>query len=183
VLPMKKICVLFVLCLLLSTFSVAQEFPRVEAFGGYSYMRFQPAGTTGIDLNGWNGAMQYNASRSIGFKGDISGHYRTPSGSLNSYSFLFGPVISNRIEGSPGFAPFLHGLVGATRISTRSAGLNTSDTAFAMVFGGGVDVKVARRVSARLVQVDYLFTKHGTATHQDNVRVSAGVVFQLGGHK
>jgi opacity protein-like surface antigen len=182
---MTKSCVLLVLCLLLSAFSVAQEaqeFPRVEVFGGYSYLRF-PAGANGINLNGWNGAMQYNASRSIGFKADVSGHYGTPSGSLNSYSFMFGPVISSRVEGSPGFTPFLHGLVGVNRISTSAAGVSGSDSAFAMAFGGGLDVKAARRVSARLIQVDYLFTKHGTAMHQNNIRVSAGVVFQLGGQK
>ena len=177
--PMTKICVLLVLCPLLSAFSVAQEFPRVEVFGGYSYMRFQP----GINLNGWNGAMQYNVSRSIGFKADASGHYGTPSGSLNSYSFLFGPVISSRVEGSPGFTPFLQGLIGVNRISTSADGLSASDSAFAMAFGGGLDVKAARIVSARVIQVDYLFTKHGTAMHQNNVRVSAGVVFQFGGQK
>jgi opacity protein-like surface antigen len=182
---MAKICILLLLCLLLGAFSFAQEFTRVEAFGGYSYLRFQPEGGSGINLNGWDGAMQYNASRSIGFKADISGHYGTPVAgeTLNSYSFLFGPVISSRVEGSNGFTPFLHGLVGANRISASAAGLSTSDTAFAMAFGGGVDVKAAHRVSARLVQIDYLFTKHGTATHQNNVRVSAGVVFHLGGQK
>jgi opacity protein-like surface antigen len=182
---MTKICILLVLCVLLSVFSVAQEFPRVEVFGGYSYMRSWPEGAPGTNLNGWNGAMQYNTSRSIGFKADVSGHYGTPVAgtTVNSYSFLFGPVISSRVEGSPGFTPFLHGLVGANRVSASTAGLNASDTAFAMALGGGLDVKAARRVSARLVQVDYLFTKHGTATHQNNIRVSAGVVFQLGGQK
>jgi outer membrane protein with beta-barrel domain len=185
---MTKSCVLLVLLRLLSAFSVAQEaqeFTRVEAFGGYSYLGFQPGGATGINLNGWNGAMQYNVNRSIGLKADASGHYGTPVAgeTLNSYSFLFGPVISNRVESSPGFTPFLHGLVGVNRISASGNGLSASDSAFAMAFGGGVDVKAARRVYARLVQIDYLFTKHGTAMHQDNIRVSAGVVFQLGGQK
>ena len=174
---MMKISVLLVLCLLLSAFSAAQEFPQVEVFGGYSYMSFANAA---VNLNGWNGAMQYNVNRTIGLKADVSGHYDTPYGALNSYSFLFGPVFSTRIEG---FTPFLHALAGANRLSTSIDGLNVADTAFAMAFGGGVDIKVAHRFSVRPVQVDYLFTKHGTATHQNNVRVSAGVVFELGKYK
>ncbi len=171
-----KISVLLVLCLMLSAFSVAQEFPQVEVFGGYSYMRFANA----LNLNGWNGAMQYNVNRTVGIKADVSGHYDTPYGALNSYSFLFGPVFSTRVEG---FTPFLHALAGANRISTSIDGLSASDTAFAMAFGGGVDIKVAHRFSVRPVQVDYLFTKHFTAMHQNNVRVSAGLVFELGGYK
>jgi hypothetical protein len=52
----------------------------------------------------------------------------------------------------------------------------------------GLDVKLTDHISLRAGQVDYLFTKHnfsggvqGIATHQNNYRASAGVVFQFGG--
>jgi opacity protein-like surface antigen len=180
---MAKICVLPVLCLLLSAFSVAQEFTPIEVFGGYSYTNFKPEGTAGINLDyGWNGAMQFNVNRLIGFTADASGHYSTPVAGVNfnSYSFLVGPVVSNRIAWG---TPFVHALAGANRTSISTSGLSASDTSFAMAFGAGFDINATRRVSVRLVQIDYLFTRHGTAPMniQNNVRVSAGVVFQLGG--
>jgi len=97
---MMKISVLLVLCLLLSAFSAAQEFPQVEVFGGYSYMSFANAA---VNLNGWNGAMQYNVNRTIGLKADVSGHYDTPYGALNSYSFLLGLCFPPELRGSPPF--------------------------------------------------------------------------------
>jgi len=180
---MTKLSAVFVLCLLISGFCAAQqEFPRGELFGGYSFAHNY---TSNLNFDwGWTAAPQFNLTRSIGFKADTSGHYATPVAGLNvnSYSFLFGPVLSNRVEGSPnGFTPFLHALAGADRISASASGSSVSDTAFAMAFGGGVDIDVNRHISVR-GQSDYLYTKHGTATHQDNVRVSVGVVFKFGGY-
>ena len=181
---MTKTYVLLVMCLFLSTFSIAQEFPRVEVFGGYSYLHFKPEGATALNLNyGWNSAMQFNVNRLIGFTADVSGHYGTPVAGVNfnSYSFLFGPVASNRFKEA---TVFVHALAGANRISASTSGLSASDTAFAMAFGGGVDTNVTHHVSVRAIQLDYLFTKHGTAPMnvQNNVRASAGVVFQFGGY-
>jgi opacity protein-like surface antigen len=180
---MTKPSVLLALCLLFSSRSAAQqEFPRAEVFGGYSFAHNY---AVHLDFDwGWTAAPQFNLTRSIGFKADVTGHYATPvagqSINVNSYRFLFGPVVSNRVEGSPaGFTPFLHALAGVDRIS--ASGSKISDSAFAMAFGGGVDINATRCISVRVVQVDYLFTKHGTTTHQDNIRVSAGVVFKLGG--
>jgi opacity protein-like surface antigen len=180
---MTKLSVFLAPFLLLGSFSAAQqEFPRAEVFGGYSFAHNY---TGHLDFDwGWTAAPQFNLTRSIGLKADATGYYATPKAgqSVNSYSFLFGPVVSNRVEGSPaGFTPFLHALAGVDRIRASASGSTISDKAFAMAFGGGVDINAIRRISVRLVQIDYLYTKHGTATHQDNIRVTAGVVFRFGG--
>jgi opacity protein-like surface antigen len=181
---MMKICVLLVMCLFLCVFSVAQEFPRVEVFGGYSYLHFKPEGASALNLNyGWNGEAQFNVNRLIGFEADVSGHYSTPVTGVHfdSYNFLVGPVASNRFAGA---TVFVHALAGANRISTSATGLSTlSDTSFAMAFGGGLDINATRHVSVRPIQIDYLFTKHGDAPNnvQNNIRVSAGFVFRFGG--
>jgi hypothetical protein len=155
-------------------------------------------------------------------KADLSGNYGMPltlssaaQSLVNSagvtgfppsaqfYTLLFGPVVSTQFGR---FRPFVHGLFGDNRVSSnlhvgipgfRIPSITVSDTAFAMAFGGGVDVKVNERFSIRVGQGDYLFTKHdfsglppnqaqccarvGIATHQNNFRVSAGIVFDLGG--
>src|SRR5260370_8083374 len=127
---MTKICVLLVLCLLLGAFSVAQEFPRVEVFGGYSYMHFKPEGATGLNLSyGWNSAMQFNVNRLIGFKADVSGHYGTPVPRVdfNSYSFLVGPLASNRF---PEATVFVRPRAVANCILTTHSALTLSHPSF-----------------------------------------------------
>lgn len=166
------------------------------------------------NFNGWNAAAQVNITRFFGIKADFSGHYGTPvtvssqiqmllqqagitglPPSARSYSYLFGPVVSQNMGR---YKPFAHALFGENSVSTNLSGvrvgglgipgLTLSDTAFAMAFGGGIDVKLKDRISLRAGQFDYLFTKHdfsfgvpGVATHQNNYRASVGIVFQIGG--
>jgi len=172
-----------------------------------------PPGSFGVHpgANGWNASAQFNATRFLGIKADFTGHYNTPvtisSQIANSlaqlgitglppkaryYSYLFGPVI---FQSKGRYKPFAHALFGLNTVSTNLShvtglgisGLTTSDTAFAMAFGGGVDIAVTDRFAVRAGEVDYLYTKHdfsggasGVATHQNNLRASVGIVFQFG---
>ncbi len=82
-----------------------------------------------------------------------------------------------------GLSVFGHGLVGLGALSMSLSGspLTWSDLAWSA--GGGADYAVSERISIRVGQVDYvrtqLFQSLG-GTHQNNLRVSAGVVFRLG---
>jgi hypothetical protein len=113
---------------------------------------------------------------------------------VTSYNFLFGPVVHKQIGRS---TPFVHGLFGMNRLASGTVtlpsgfglppSLSGNDTAFAMALGGGLDMKVARHLAVRVVQADYLYTGHdfsfglsGIAKHQNNVRVSAGIVYSFG---
>jgi len=113
----------------------------------------------------------------------------------SSYSYLFGPVV---FESKGHYKPFAHALFGENRIGTNLSnvkingigvrGFTTSDTAFAMAFGGGLDIRISERVALRAGQVDYFYTKHdfsgeapGVATHQNNIRASVGILFQFSG--
>ena len=77
------------------------------------------------------------------------------------------------------FAQTLFGVAHA-----RGSGFGTSSTsnAFAASFGG-VDVKLFHRLSWRPAQVEYFLTRFPETTTnremQNNLRVSAGVVFHL----
>ena len=109
-----------------------------------------------------------------------------------SYSYLFGPVL---FQSNGKYTPFAHALFGQNNVGTSLShvtglgisGLTASDTAFAMAFGGGVDIKISERIAVRVGQVDYFYTKHdfsggapGIANHQNNLRASVGIVFQFG---
>lgn len=61
----------------------------------------------------------------------------------------------------------------------------SSDTSFAMAFGGGVDVKLAGRLWLRALQADYVQTRFMQGypvygrENQHNIKVSAGLVFRF----
>lgn len=184
---MRKLGSLLGLMLVLSLTAAAQDAPKAEIFGGYSYVRFNPGSITGIsgqNLNGASGSVSFNAKPAFGIVMDFGG-YRlgniAGSGlSANVISYLFGPRIvarGARVE------PFIQVLFGGTRIS--GAGVGASDSAFAMTFGGGMDLKASTHVAIRLIQAEYLMTRFdvgtGSATRQNNARISTGIVFRIGG--
>jgi hypothetical protein len=49
-----------------------------------------------------------------------------------------------------------------------------ADTAFAMAFGGGLDVHAGQHIDVRVIQVDYVPTFFNS-TRQDNIRATAGI--------
>jgi len=126
--------------------ALAQDsIPKVQVFGGYSFMHAGTGGLTGstLDLelrqnpgtfgvgsnfNGWNAQAQYNFDRWFGIVADFGGQYGTPitassatSGvpTMSEYSFLAGPVISYRAKEK--ITPFVHALFGWDR-ANLSAG-------------------------------------------------------------
>lgn len=125
-----------------STVAQAQDAPRVELFGGYSYLNFDAsaannalnqAGLPGIgnrlSFNGWEASANVNFNRWLGAEGDLSGHYKgncagsllevvtgvTVSGvTCSNLSFMGGPRFTYR---NGRFTAFAHGLFGGDRLS------------------------------------------------------------------
>jgi outer membrane immunogenic protein len=189
--------------------NTSASFPAVEVFGGFSYLRLDttsastlnaalglPPGTLSVKKNypGWNGALQFNINRWLGLVADASGHYGTPvssssiSGlpSASFHNFLFGPVLTMRRNRAQ---PFVHALFGVEHLAVDASSVQgtaaLSDNAFSSALGGGLDIRVSRRLGVRLVQADYLYTKHDTTSfggvgHQNNIRISTGIMFLFG---
>jgi len=200
---LKRLCVL--LCLIAAGVP-AQDTPKAEIFGGYSYQHWN-SGTPfgGINLNGWNASVTGNVNAWLGVTADFSGHYGSPQTVKTSrHAFLFGPRLTYR--GHDKISPFAHVLFGGVRAhrGTTPPGPTgsplpqlapVSETAFGLALGGGVDYKASSRVAIRLIQADYLLTRfdqpsgivcitfpcpttvNGT---QHNVRLSFGVVWRAG---
>jgi opacity protein-like surface antigen len=167
--------------------AIAQESPKVEIFGGYSYLRGDDD-NDGIDMHGFNVSFNQNIVKWAGLKADISGHYGTmtvlPGISkfeIDSYLFLVGPQINlNRYQR---IRPYGHVLLGVMRntLTNFSALRKTSarDTAFAVGLGGGIDINLTKAVALRLFQADYIFTTFNGET-RNNFRTSTGLVLRLG---
>jgi len=204
-----KATVLFGLGLLLGGAAFAQEYPRIEVPADYSYVWFNPA--HGIlrshSLNGGGGGFVYNFTQYLGIKADLQGYGSMstqlfvpsspllPSGGFirangNLFTYTFGPVVKIR---TPRLQPFGEALFGGAHDNIYPSlyhaggfiGAAPSSNAFAMVIGGGLDIKLSNRVSFRPVEVDYLLTRFGGNSvlfpggpfNQNSFRYAGGVDF------
>src|SRR2546426_1032593 len=167
--------------------------PAVEAFLGYSYIRFTtdnrpiiPFPTVNIpdhfDLQGATEELTGNVTDWFGLVADFGQYntwHRTPG--VHAYTYLFGPQFSYRK--SERVTPFAHVLFGvASARGGQSLVGPAHRNAFADAIGVGLDVKAAKYVSLRLFQIDYLGTKFrdGHNNQQNNLRLSGGIVLRLG---
>jgi len=172
----------------------AQDAPRVEVFGGYSYLNVDTNGLSSRQsANGWEASVSGNFNRWFAVEGSVAGYYKTYNVDLNlisaglgsfivdvhDYSYMGGPRVN--------FRPvFVHALIGGDHLTGSALGFSASQDSFAAAFGGGVEWKVAPQWAIR-GSGDYVLTRHnifGSAFQnftQNNVRASVGVVYLFGG--
>jgi cytochrome oxidase assembly protein ShyY1 len=183
---------------------VAQvESPKATIFGGYSYLRNNSNG-----FNGWTGQGTYNFTRNFGLTADFAGNYRTldsatilgfgASTNQHMYTYMFGPTATAYFGKSSIFAHALfgqaHSSLGAGVSIPIIGGISTgvrSANAFAMAFGGGLDIGVSKHFAIRAAQVDYLQTRFSPTDalttglsssvndRQNSLRYQAGIVFRF----
>lgn len=183
--------------------------PRVELFLGYSYLRAVPTlaeGNRFVWLNGGSTSIAFNFNRYLGLVGDFGGFAdsqlrvngaASPGNVVDSsgsaYTYLFGPRLSFRKHDR--FIPFAQVLFGGVHASpvTISSGCSgagctplPAENKFTMTAGGGLDIRVHRHIAIRVIQAEYLMTNFddpstGQNATQNDVRLSAGIVFRFGG--
>jgi len=175
----------------LSLFGVtarAQETaPKVDVFAGYSYLQANP-GVNGVDsfhLHGGSASIAYNYREWLSGVADFGGYNNGnilntgASGTLSTY--LFGPRVSYRHLRR--ITPFGQVLFGVAHANSSAFGTGSSQSAFAMTAGGGVDYKLFDHFAIRPFQAEYLMTRFGVGTTgkqtQNNVRISTGFVFRF----
>jgi opacity protein-like surface antigen len=157
--------------------------------------------------------------------GNISGFGRNFPGDQTQFSYLFGPRVTYDKTGK--FEPFVELLFGGAHNSRSFSVPNTAiplnpviprgitvepgathtkfrstQNAFAMAFGGGLDIAVKHGLAVRPFEIDYfpthfspfnfstsglpqvnpqVFPGFNTTQWQHNIRVSLGVAFRFGG--
>jgi opacity protein-like surface antigen len=194
--------VLFAALLLVCGVSFAQESHTVEVTGDYSYFRFYPNASGTFDshsLNGGGGDITLYLTKMFGIKGDFQG-YQSYSECLvgsggsacfraNLFTYMGGPVVKFHISR---FEPYAEVLLGGAHsnfytgacILVACASTNPSNNAFALAFGGGIDIPLSEHVAFKLVNGDYLLTHFGdefSNGHQSqrNFRVQTGIQFRF----
>ena len=199
---MKNSLVVIGAALLWAMVAAGADVPRYEAFLGYTYVRANSAtDIPSFSATGGSGQFSYNFNQWIGavadlgavHNGGIGGH--TVDNTVASY--LFGPRVSLRYHRLRPYFQVLWGgvyLTSSTQVSLLaptaadppvSARIGAQQTAFALTAGGGLDIRIGKRVNFRPIALDYFMTRlqdlRSQADHnQNNLRYSAGFNFTFG---
>ena len=189
--------------------AAATDVPGFETYFGYDWVRFNPdtANIPSFNANGGSGQFVYNFYKGIGLTFDAGAVTKdTFSGVFSNRQahFLLGPRYG--FYNHSRFTPFGEVLFGGANASVStdifnvptvlpassitvpdnvSASLNVSRTSFAMMAGGGLDIRLSKHVTYRLFDADYFLTRPvsfmtGENVNKNNVRLTTGVNFTWG---
>jgi hypothetical protein len=170
--------------------------PKIDVFAGYSYMNANIviAGSR-FSLNGASGSVAYNFTDWLGVVGDFGVYAQSnvaaQSRSLILSSYQFGPRVSWRGHKLVPFAQALFGAGHATgTLYTTSLGNGAvplgANSGFMFTTGAGVDYKFKPNIGIRIIQTEYLYSQFlnaatgSNSNHQNNLRISAGILFSFG---
>jgi len=139
-----------------------------------------------VGSNGFLVEFNQNVHRNVGIVTSLSGTYKnvgyfdrlsghTFRAKVKRYDLMAGPRFNARYANA---TPFAHALFGISHVRADFDEVFNSnakrDTAFAMAFGGGLDLRAGEHFDVRAGQVDYIPTFFD-GKRQDNFRFSAGV--------
>jgi hypothetical protein len=159
--------------------------PAVEIFGGYSLLPANGDDFPRRTSHGVQVSVTANLNRWFGVFGDLGLHFNTARDLGPNFEglvartavreYLFGPRFTAR---SGTVDVFGHGLVGLADGDAGADFSGFSDRALAFGGGGGVDVRVHRRLAVR-AQFDLLASFADIV--EGNSRFGLGLVVRLGG--
>jgi outer membrane immunogenic protein len=167
------------------------NWPRPDLDLGYTYLRSNapPGGCTCFNLNGGNATFSWPLKTGhVALVGDVSaahaGNISSGGYNLTLSSYTAGARIQPWLAHS--LHPFGEALIGfahssGTLVEGQTTTAPHSTVSFAANLGGGLDLGVSRRLSWRMVEVDYLLTtfSNGGNNHQNNLRLSTGIVIHF----
>lgn len=172
--------------------AVAQnDYNTYDIYAGFSHNRVDVGGggltSDREGLNGFEVAAKGNVSRYIGIKGDYAFHRKSFSETIAGTTFTVDANLHTLVGGveikdnnkEKKVKPFAHFMAGFARASfdANIAGLSDSETGFAGIAGGGIDIRLNGRADFRIIQVDYNPTRLFDET-QHNFRIGVGIVFR-----
>lgn len=210
---MRRLLVVIAAVSLFAVLACATDVPKMETYLGYNFVRFNPnsAYVPSFNSNGGGGQFAYNFNKWIGGVVDIGavnkGRINQQDIDVTVLNFVAGPRITWRNESK--FQPFGQVLFGGARSAASteisllpgggiippgiivpgdlpvSARLTTSRTGFAMLVGGGLDIRLSKHIAFRPFELDYFLARlpndfTGHDNNLNNFRYSAGVNFLFG---
>jgi opacity protein-like surface antigen len=211
---MKRSFIVAGITLLFALVASATDVSQFETFLGYNFVRFNPNSgyIPSFNANGGGGQFVYNFNRWLGVVLDAGA---VNKGTLNGFNFdttvvnfVAGPRVT--FHNHSRFQPFAQVLFGGAYATTSTsiavltaetavvpprfnaipggpatARVGFSNTGFAMMAGGGLDIKLSKQIAFRPIGADYYLMRlpsllTGNTTNRNNFRYSAGINFMFG---
>lgn len=194
---------LIIVAAMLCSAEFAQDSPKVEVTGYYSYFRFNPENSGTLNshsLNGGGGDVTFYFTKLIGIKAEFAGYQgnkvtytngiSSASATANLFTYNVGPVLEYRAGRLEPFGEALFGGAHSSFYGNLCRQLatcvvnNPSNNAFDFVLGGGIDIALTHSIGFRPVQADYVLTRFGNGftsgnQNQSNFRYQAGIQFRF----
>ena len=192
--------------------AAAEDRDRFEAYFGYDWIQFNPdtPNIPSFTANGGSAQFIYNFYHGVGIAFDGGVVTKSTFGGVfdnKQAHFLLGPRY--QYHNHSRFTPFGEILFGAGEASVStsvadvgqvpsvlpatsitvpdnvSVRLTASRTSFAMMAGGGLDIRVSKHFTYRLFDTDYYLTRpisfiSGGNVNKNNFRVTTGVALTWG---
>lgn len=155
-----------------------EAYPEIELAAGFSFLCACPhiGYFNRFYFLGGGGAAVYNIRSWIGVKGEFMGYTTSggftnqfrhlgavSAGNGNLFTYTFGPQVKKQWGKFRPFGEFLvggaHSNAYAKIFSIQTARINSSENAFAMQFGAGLDIPLNDRIQIRPVEFDCLYTR------------------------
>ncbi len=172
--------------------AAADEMPKVEVYGGVSFLHIDDNGLHAPKRNfaGWDSEFQFNINKFLGITADIGGNYGRVQSDVCEVQILDLRIWAD-VQLSPGACHHFraHSVRAEQHQQERDLGFcdpGPTDSAFAMAWGGGIDVTINKTFAIRLGQLDWLYTRHdltsvGGKGFQNNIRYTGGMTLSFGG--
>lgn len=192
---MRKLFFATIMIACAASFSFAQggdDYNKYDIYAGFSHARVDFGGGDHEGFNGVEGAVTGNISRYVGLKGDYAYHFKSFDNSgfdidAKTHTLVGGVQFKDNAKDTK-VKPFAHFMAGIAHARVDFGPvfcitapcpqvINESETGFAGVIGGGLDVRLSKRVDLRVVQFDYNPTRLEGET-QHNYRIGFGIVFR-----
>lgn len=212
-----KTCVATAAAIVLLGWTATAQDQKIGAYVGYDYVRFSSGSSNLTDApafsaNGGSAEFIYRFNHWLSGVGDFGavnkGNFAGFNADTTIANFLGGPRI-NFLGRHSRFQPFGQVLVGGVYATSSigfdaisdsalgpvlvpgqaiTARVGTSQSAFALVAGLGVDIRITRHLSFRPAEVEYYYTRLSNLREfgdnsQNNFRYSGGIAFWFGGEK
>jgi hypothetical protein len=140
-------------------------------------------------LQGGSGNLALTFSHGIGVAANLTGAHNSNIGNaveLDKVMFAIGPryTFTPKHHWPPVFGEALFGGVhGFNTIFPSSTGTIGAASSFAMMFGGGVDLQLARHLRLRAVEADYVRSTlpNNASNAQNDLRLATGLSFHFSG--
>lgn len=148
--------------------------------GGYSFERSKSADDASVNRHGWSASIATGLKGPISWVIDAGGHYGSSEGIDTSQVTLMGGPRFSFLRGDK-YSAFVQALAGLLRekasVRVLDVTISESENRLGMLFGAGLDVKVAARWAVRLTGDYERSSKDGDS--RSGFRIGVGAAYRF----